>query len=89
MTITLPSQIEKIVEEKLKSGRYTSAAEVVAAALEVLDRHERMREQERAELEAKLVEGADQLARGEKIPGEEVYRELKERSAQRRHAHHA
>ena len=79
MTITLPPKLEKLVQERLRSGRYASASEVVMEALEFLERHERVRAEQRAELEAELVEGARELRRGEKIDGEQAYRQLKER----------
>jgi putative addiction module CopG family antidote len=37
MTISLSAETQKLVEEKLRSGEYSSADEVVHAALEALD----------------------------------------------------
>jgi predicted transcriptional regulator len=42
------------------------------------------REALRQRLDAEIDVGLDQLKRGEKIPGEQVYAEIRERSRQRR-----
>jgi putative addiction module CopG family antidote len=33
MTLTIPPEIEKLIDEQIRSGRYQSAEEVVAAAI--------------------------------------------------------
>jgi Arc/MetJ-type ribon-helix-helix transcriptional regulator len=37
MNLVLPPSIEKIIEDRVRSGRYQSAADVVAAAVAQLD----------------------------------------------------
>lgn len=44
MDISLTSQLEKVVEEKVASGLYNSASEVVGEALRLLDDHDRLQQ---------------------------------------------
>ncbi len=64
MSITLTPEQEEIINEKLQSGRYTSAAEVIDEGLRLLA----WREQEGKKLEslrAEIQKGIDQIERGE------------------------
>jgi antitoxin ParD1/3/4 len=60
MSIQLPPQLEEIIRDKVASGRYHDAAEVVSEALHALDDAERLEE-----LRAALAEGDAQAERGE------------------------
>ena len=71
MTAAQPSSVElsedlrEFVEEQLRSGRYTSATEVLRDAFSVLrQRHERL-----DSLRAALQTGIEQLDRGDFIEG--------------------
>ena len=60
MSITLTPEQEEIINEKLQSGRYTSAAEVIDEGLRLLA----WREQEGKKLEslrAEIQKGIDQI----------------------------
>ena len=91
MNISITPELEKFVQQEVKTGLYQSASEVIRAALRRLkedkERKPRFRVSSKAELEEKLLEGIEQLDRGEGIPGEQVFAELKARSAQRRRRH--
>ena len=39
MHLSLPAHIQRLIEERVRSGEYESAEEVVAAAVENLDQH--------------------------------------------------
>jgi antitoxin ParD1/3/4 len=87
MNVSLTPELEKFVQEKVASGRYTSASEVVREALRLLERKEqRLEEREQAlrafgaELDRRIAE----LDRGEGIPAEEVFAEIERLSAERR-----
>jgi len=67
-----------LIQDKVKSGRYLSASEVVGEALRLLDERDHRREAKLAELKAKIREGIEALDRGEVIDGEEVFAELEE-----------
>jgi len=61
MTIQLPTKTEALIREKVASGLYASAEEAIAAAVQLLDEHDRRL----AALREKLRSGIDQLERGE------------------------
>jgi antitoxin ParD1/3/4 len=76
MNVSLTPELEQFVADKVKSGRYTSASEVVREALRLLEEREELRSLQKQELQKKIAEGLDQLARGEGLPGEAVFAEL-------------
>jgi len=57
--VSLPPQLEQYVREKVESGLYSSASEVVREALRLLQEHERDPEARLARLR-KDIEEADQ-----------------------------
>jgi len=63
-SLTLTPQWEAFILTEIRSGRYTSASEVVRAALrELEDKGKRLET-----LRAHLAEGASQAVRGEYVP---------------------
>lgn len=76
MNVSLTPELENFIADKVKSGRYTSASEVVREALRLLEEREQLRDLQKQELRKKIAEGLDQLGRGEGIPGEEVFAQL-------------
>jgi len=54
MEVTLTGDLEAFIEEKMRSGRYTDASDVVRDALRALEQRE---EFESPELEAAMLEG--------------------------------
>lgn len=86
MNVSLTPELEKFVARKVESGRYQSASEVIREGLRLLDDHDRLRELQFAEVRNKIQTGIDELNRGEGIPGDQVYAELKQRSAEYRKA---
>jgi antitoxin ParD1/3/4 len=69
MNITLSSELEKIIDEKMKGGGYANPNEVIRAALEALQEQEDLLtppgpEQVRREISTAVA----QLDRGEGIP---------------------
>ena len=76
MNVSLTPELEQFVAEKVKTGRYNSASEVIREALRLLEEREELRNLQKQELRKKIAEGLDQLDRGEGIPGDEVFAEL-------------
>lgn len=91
MNISITPELEKFVQQEVKTGLYQSASEVIRAALRRLkedkERKPRFMVSTKEELQEKLLEGIEQLDRGEGIPADQVFAELKTRSAQRRSRH--
>ena len=61
MNVSLTPELEKLINEKVDSGLYQTASEVVREALRLL----KERDQERVQLQADVRAGFDQLARGQ------------------------
>lgn len=53
MNILLSEELEKLIHDKVKSGSYLSASEVIGEALRLLDERDSLREAKLAELKAK------------------------------------
>jgi antitoxin ParD1/3/4 len=65
MEIILTPELEEIVNEKIKSGNYNSASEVVRDALERLNNGDKARDRRLEEIRGEVAVGLEQLARGE------------------------
>ncbi len=59
MDISLTSQLEKVVKEKVASGLYNSASEVVGEALRLLDDYDRLQQIKLERLRHDIQEGLD------------------------------
>jgi antitoxin ParD1/3/4 len=81
MNVSLTPELEKLVMRKVQSGLYQSASEVIREGLRLLEDQDRLRELHLAEVRKKIQAGLDQLDRGEGIPGDQVYAEMKQKSA--------
>ncbi len=80
MNVSLTPELEKLVENKVQSGRYQSASEVIREGLRLLDDQDRLRAVQIEEVRRKIQIGIDQLDRGEGIDGGRILAELKEKS---------
>ena len=80
MNVNLSRDLYQFVKAAVKSGRYTSASEVVREAL-----RER-RDEALREVRRQIEEGLESARRGDLLDGEAVMRELRELSATRRAA---
>jgi antitoxin ParD1/3/4 len=78
MNVSLTPELEQLVHEKVKSGRYLSASEVVREALRLLEERDQIRETRLEALRKEIAVGIEQGDRGEVFDGEEVFRELRE-----------
>jgi antitoxin ParD1/3/4 len=62
MNVSLTPELERLVNEKVESGLYQTASEVVREALRLLKERDQAREQLRGDVQA----GFDQFSRGER-----------------------
>ncbi len=63
MEVTISPEREAMVREKVASGRYANANEVIDEALHLLDERDR-----RARLQAAIDAGLEEITRGEDTP---------------------
>ena len=68
MTVSLTPEMEDLVNQKVATGRYDSAAQVVANALRVLDEWERSQALRLDELHREINEGIEAAERGDLSP---------------------
>ena len=62
MSVSLTPQLEAMIRERVESGRYTNASEVVGDALRHLEEHERLQH-----LRSLLAVGLEEAQRGELV----------------------
>jgi antitoxin ParD1/3/4 len=84
MAITLDPATEQRIQRELDRGRYTSPAEVIAQALDLLEAEHDWLDMSKTTLDVRLEESMAQIDRGEGIPGDQILQVL----AQRRQASH-
>ena len=68
MNVSLTPELEAMVAEKVKSGLYNSASEVVREGLRLVREQDQLREIRLNELRAEIQKGIDSLERGESKP---------------------
>ena len=83
MTVSLPENLQSMVDERIRSGRYANAEAVIAAALVTLDQQEHLAELPIEQLEGalpglreKVAEGMAALRAGHFSDGDEFFAEL-------------
>jgi antitoxin ParD1/3/4 len=83
MNISLPLELERRVDERVESGLYTSASELIREALRLFFLFDETRKHEIQALNQRIAEGLAQLDRGEGIPSDVARRKTMERRAHR------
>jgi putative addiction module CopG family antidote len=83
MQISLPAELEKYIEEQVKTGHYPTPDAVVENALEIL-KIQQAGLPSGEELQRLIAEGQAEADRGELLPASKVFGELREHSATRR-----
>jgi antitoxin ParD1/3/4 len=64
INVSLTPQLEELVRQKVSSGRYNSASEVVREALRLMDTYEGLRETALTKLRADVEAGWQQVEEG-------------------------
>jgi antitoxin ParD1/3/4 len=67
MNVSLTNELETLVREKVRSGLYHSASEVIREGLRLLKQRDQLREMRLAELRKEIAVGIEQADRGEVI----------------------
>ena len=86
MNVSLTPELERQIEQRVASGHYTSASEVMREALRLFFRFDESRSREINLLNQRIAEGLSQLDQGEAIPSDEAHRLTRERIVARRKA---
>jgi antitoxin ParD1/3/4 len=68
MNVSLTPQLEAFVQEKVASGLYSSASEVIRDALRMLEDQDRFKAMKLEALRKEIDKGLEQLERGERVP---------------------
>ncbi|MEB3343163.1 type II toxin-antitoxin system ParD family antitoxin [Okeania sp.] len=84
MNITLNSEQTEFIQEKLKTGRYQNANEVIVKAFRLLEEEDRIYQTWVEETQKKVDIAIEEIERGEVIDGEIVVNQLKEKLRQYR-----
>lgn len=84
MNVSLTPQLEKLIHREIKSGRYSSASEVVRDALRLFSDRKKQRDRKLEDLRRDLQIGIDQLDRGEGVPFDDELVERIKREGRRR-----
>ena len=79
MNISLTPELEQLIEQKLKTGMYHSASEVVREGLRLLKERDQLQELKLNELRREIQIGLDQLKKGQVLSEDEVLSRLKGR----------
>lgn len=80
MNISLTPELEEMVDEKVRSGRYASASEVIREGLRLLEEQDQLRQKRLAEVRQKIDRGIEQLDKGLGIPASEAHARLRRRT---------
>jgi antitoxin ParD1/3/4 len=80
MNVSLTKELEQLVNDKVKSGRYLSASEVVREALRLLEERDRVREARLQDLRRDIQRGLDS---GQPVDGDSVFERLRAKNRAR------
>jgi len=76
MQLTVPPDLESLINKRLSAGCYASAEEVLRSALEAQDAEESLTEEERHALSSQIEQGYLQAERGELMDAAMAQREI-------------
>ena len=80
MNVSLTPELERFVNQRLRSGMYGSASEVIRAGLRLLKEREKLVEARLAELRQEIAVGIEQADRGELVEGAELFAKLRRKA---------
>jgi antitoxin ParD1/3/4 len=84
MNVSLKPDLQKLINERVNSGKYSSPEEVVEAAILALDQLETFGDFEAGELDGLLAEGEASIGEEGTLDGEDAFRLRAQRRAERR-----
>lgn len=84
MNVSLTPELKQFVQNKVESGLYYSASEVIREGLRMLQEKEMLKQIQIEELRKEIQKGIEQADRGELVDGEEVFETIRAKSRARR-----
>ncbi len=84
MILSLQLDVQKLIDQRVASGQYSSPEDVITAALLALDQKEQSGEFDAGELADLLAEGEESILQEGSLDGDEAFRSRCERRAQKR-----
>jgi antitoxin ParD1/3/4 len=81
LNVSLTPALSRFVENRLRSGKYQTASEVVREALRLLERRDQIPVASIEALKREIEVGLAQLRRGERVDGEAFFRRVTRRRA--------
>lgn len=79
MNISLTPELEKFIQEKVESGLYTSASEVVRESLRLLSTYEELQKKRLEQLNDAIDVGMTQLEKGKGLKAADVHARLSQK----------
>ncbi len=83
MNVSLTPELEAFVNDKVKTGLYNSASEVVRESLRLLRRQDELEKLQLNELKREIKSSINQIEAGEGIPIAAVRERIKQRRAKK------
>lgn len=84
MNVSLTPELEKFVDEKVKSGLYNSASEVVRESLRLLRREDEIEQLQLEELRREIKNSIKQMDDGQGVPLDVVRERIQKRRDKKR-----
>jgi Arc/MetJ-type ribon-helix-helix transcriptional regulator len=81
MNLVLHTELQKLIDERVRTGKYATPEDVVAAAIVTLDQQEQWGDFETGELDDLLAEGESSIAQVGTLDGEAAFHRRRERRA--------
>jgi antitoxin ParD1/3/4 len=73
VNVSLTPELENLVRDKVRSGRYGSESEVVKEALRLMNQRDRFQELHNDDIRQKIAAGAASLRAGQGVDGEDFF----------------
>jgi antitoxin ParD1/3/4 len=86
LNVSLTPELGRFVHDRVKTGRYQTASEVIREGLRLLEHQEHDRQLALTDLKAKLARGSAQADRGEFVDPDRVLRKIESLKRKRKAA---
>jgi antitoxin ParD1/3/4 len=81
MNLSLSEDVQKLIDQRVRSGQYATPEDVVPAALNTLEQQEQFGDFPPEDLDALLAEGERSIEQEGTLDGDEAFRRRRERRA--------